>query len=377
MAERDYYEVLGVGRDADPAAIKKAYRNLAMQHHPDRNPGNGEAAEKMKEVNKAYAVLCDPEKRRLYDTYGPAGLEGYTQEDIFRSVDFSSLFREFGFGFGDSVFDGLFGRRASNRRGPRRGSDLRYDLSMTLEEVAAGTEKTVELPKAAICLSCGGTGAQPDGMETCRRCQGTGQIVREQRSGYGVVRQITVCGECRGQGKIIKKACKDCEGKGIIETIKEIKISIPAGADNGYSVKVDGEGEAISEGMPGDLYVVLNVQRHPLFERNGDDIYVQHDISFTTAALGGQVLVPGLSGDIKIDIAEGAQTGTVVWASGQGMPRVGKRGKGDQYVVLRVVTPTHLNREEKDLLKQFEKLRQKSSSDKSGKESGKRRMPRS
>ncbi len=368
MTERDYYEILGVGRDADPAAIKKAYRNLAMQYHPDRNPGNCEAAENMKEVNQAYAVLCDPQKRNLYDTYGHAGLEGYTQEDIFRSVDFSSLFREFGFGFGDSLFDGLFGRSTSSRRGPRRGADLRYDLSLTLEEVASGAEKTIELSNASACSSCNGMGAQADGLETCRRCQGKGQVVREHRSGYGVVRQIAGCGECHGRGKIIKKACKDCEGKGVVETKKEIKIDIPAGADNGYSVRIDGEGEAGVHGLAGDLYIVINVERHPLFERHGDDIYVQHDISFAAAALGSQARVPGLSGDLKVDIAEESQTGTVIRVSGQGMPRLGKRGRGDQYVVLRVVTPTGLTREEKESLRHFESLRQKSGGGKHGKD---------
>ena len=368
MAKRDYYEVLGVGRDADPAAIKKAYRNLAMQYHPDRNPGNGEAAKKMKEVNEAYAVLCDPQKRSLYDTYGHAGLEGYTQEDIFRGVDFGSLFREFGFGFGDSIFDGLFGRSTSSRRGPRRGADLRYDLSVTLEEVASGGEKTIELPKASACSSCNGTGAQADGLETCRRCQGKGQIVREQRSGYSVVRQITVCGECHGRGKIIKKACKDCQGKGVVETKKELKIGVPAGADTGYSVRVEGEGEASADGLPGDLYVVINVERHPLFERHGDDIYLQHDISFAVAALGGEVQAPSLNGNLKIDIADGTQTGTVIRVAGQGMPRLGKRGRGDQYVVVRVVTPTNLSREEKELLRQFQNLREKSDSGKHGKD---------
>jgi molecular chaperone DnaJ len=364
--KKDYYEVLGVGRDADAAAIKKAYRNLAMQYHPDRNPGNGEAAEKMKEVNQAYAVLCDPQKRNLYDTYGHAGLEGYTQEDIFRSVDFSSLFREFG--FGDRLFDGLFGRTTSSRRGPRRGADLRYDISVTLEEVASGAEKTIELPKAYACASCNGMGAQADGLETCRKCQGKGQVVREHRSGYGVVRQIAGCGECHGRGKIVKKACKECQGKGMVETNKEIKISIPAGADTGYSVRVEGEGEASAQGLPGDLYIVINVERHPLFERHGDDVYIQHDISFAAAALGGQAHVPGLSGDLKVDIAEGSQTGTVIRVPGQGMPRLGKRGRGDQYVVLRVVTPTDLTREEKELLRHFENLRQKSGVGRHGKD---------
>jgi molecular chaperone DnaJ len=368
MTKRDYYETLGVGRDADPAAIKKAYRNLAMQYHPDRNPGNGEAAEKMTEINQAYAVLCDPQKRSLYDTYGHAGLEGYTQEDIFRTVDFSSLFREFGFSFGDNIFDGLFGRRASGRRGPRRGADLRYDLSVTLEEVASGVEKTIELPKSSICLSCSGKGAQPDGLETCHRCQGKGQIVTEHRSGYGVVRQIAGCGECHGRGKIVKKACKDCVGKGVIETEKEIKIDVPAGADTGYSVRVEGEGEISADGLAGDLYIVVNVERHPLFERHGDDVYIQHDISFAAAALGSQARVPGISGDFKVDIAEGSQTGAVIRVPGQGMPRLGKRGRGDQYVVLRVVTPTGLTREEQELLRHFESLRQKSGGGKHGKD---------
>jgi molecular chaperone DnaJ len=366
MAKRDYYEVLGVGKDADPAAIKKAYRNLAMQYHPDRNPGNGEAAEKMKEVNQAYAVLCDPQKRNLYDTYGHAGLEGYSQEDIFGSVDFGSLFREFGFGFGDSIFDGLFGRRASGRKGSGRGADLRYDLSVTLEEAASGVEKTIELTKASACSSCKGTGAQADGLETCHRCRGTGQIVREHRSGYGVVRQIAGCGECHGRGRIVKKACKDCEGKGVVETEKELKIDIPAGADTGYSVRVEGEGEAGGEGLPGDLYIVINVERHPLFERHGDDIYLQHDISLVAAALGGEVQVPSLNGNLKIDIVEGTQSGAVTRVAGQGMPRLGKRGRGDQYVVLRVVTPTKLGREEKELLRRFENLRQKQGKDRKG-----------
>ena len=368
MAKRDYYEVLGIDRNADEATIKKAYRSLAMQHHPDKNHNDDQAVEKMKQINEAYAVLCDPQKRSLYDTYGHASLEGSTQEDIFRSVDFGSLFREFGFGFGDSIFDGLFGRSTSSRRGSRRGADLRYDLSVTLEEVASGVDKTIELPKASACSACNGTGAQADGLETCRRCQGKGQIVREHRSGYGVVRQIAGCSECHGRGKIVKKACKECQGKGVVETEKELKIGVPAGADTGYSVRVEGEGEASADGLPGDLYIVINVERHPLFERHGDDIYLQHDISFAAAALGGEVHVPSLNGDLKAEIPEGAQNGSVIRVSGQGMPRLGKRGRGDQYVVLRVVTPTNLTREEKELLSHFENLRQKHSGEKNGKD---------
>lgn len=359
MAKKDYYDVLGVARDADPAMIKKAYRNLAMQYHPDRNPDDEEAARKMKEINEAYAVLCDPQKRALYDAYGHAGLEGYTQDDIFRGVDFSSLFREFGFGFGDGLFDGLFGRKGSGRRRSRRGADLRYDLGLTLEEAASGVERTIELPRSSPCLSCQGTGAQADGLETCAGCHGTGQMVREQRSGYGVVRQISVCGECRGQGRIVKKPCPDCQGHGVNETRKELRVEVPAGADTGYTIRIDGEGESGAGLLPGDLYVVVQLERHPLFERHGDDIYLQHEVSFPVAALGGEVMVPGLGGELKIDVPEGTQTGAVVRVPGQGMPRPDRRGRGDQYVVLRVVTPTRLSREQKDLLRQFQRLREK------------------
>jgi molecular chaperone DnaJ len=370
MAKRDYYEVLGIDRNADETAIKKAYRTLAMKYHPDRNPGDAEAVERMKEINEAYAVLTDAHKRQLYDTYGHAGLEGYTQADIFRGVDFSSLFREFGlrdfFGFGDSLFDSFFGgrtTRTTTRRGPRKGADLRYDLTVTLEDVAFGVEKAIELPRVEQCPACSGTGAEADGLERCSSCQGTGQIVREQRSGYSVFRQITVCGRCHGQGKVVKKACKECEGKGVIEKTREIEVTIPAGADTGYQIKVEGEGEK-GEGFPGDLYVVLRVEKHPVFERHGDDIYVQKEIAFTTAALGGKVEVPALNGELKLDIPEGTQTGAVLRIENEGIPHVDSYGKGDEYVVVKVVTPTNLSRKEKELLREFQELRYKSEHDK-------------
>jgi len=366
MAKRDYYEVLGIDRNADENAIKKAYRSLAMKYHPDRNPGDAEAVERMKEINEAYAVLTDAQKRRLYDTYGHAGLEGYTQADIFRGVDFSSLFREFGlrdfFGFGDSLFDSFFGGRTTRTttgRGPRKGADLRYDLSVTLEDVAFGAEKAIELPRVEQCHACSGTGAEADGLELCSSCQGTGQIVREQRSGYSVFRQITVCGKCHGKGKVIRKACKECDGKGVIEKATEINVAIPAGADTGYQIKVEGEGEK-GEGVPGDLYVVLHVEKHPVFERHGDDVYVQKEVAFTIAALGGKVEVPALNGKLKLDIPEGTQTGAVFRIENEGIPHVDRYGKGDEYVVVKVVTPTNLSRKEKELLKEFQKLRQES-----------------
>jgi len=364
--KRDYYEILGVSQDADEATIKKAYRSLAMQYHPDRNPGDTQAVERMTEINEAYAVLSDAQKRQLYDTYGHAGLEGYTQADIFRGVDFSSLFREFGcrdfFGFGDSLFDSFFGKRTTARREPRKGAALRYDLTVTLEDVASGIEKVIELPRVEQCPACSGTGAEANGLERCSSCQGTGQIVREQRSGYSVFRQITVCGRCHGRGKAVREACKECDGKGVIERVKEIRIVIPPGADTGYQIKVEGEGEESEEGdgLPGDLYVVLHVDKHPVFERHGDDIYLQQEIAFTTAALGGRVEVAGLNGNLSLDIPEGTQTGTILRIDGKGMPRLGGYGRGDEYVVVRVLTPTNLSRKEKELLKEFKGLRQQS-----------------
>jgi len=367
MAKRDYYDVLGIARDADLAEIKRAYRNLAMKYHPDRNPGDAQAVERMKEINEAYAVLCDTQKRSLYDTYGHAGLEGYTEEDIFRGVDFSSLFREFGlrdfFGFGDSLFDSFFGRRTTTRRGPPRGADLRYDLAVTLEEVASGAEKTIELPRVEPCATCSGTGAEAAGLERCADCGGTGQIVREQRSGFSVFRQISVCGRCRGKGTVVKQPCPECQGKGTIEKTDEIIVRIPAGADTGYRIRIEGEGEK-GGSLPGDLYVILNVQPHPLFERHGDDIYLQREIAFTTAALGGQVQVSGLDGALKLSVPEGTQTGTVFRIDGEGVPHLNGHGRGDEYVVVKVVTPTNLSHREKELLRELQKLRQKSGRDK-------------
>jgi len=364
--KRDYYEILGVSRNADEATIKKAYRSLAMKYHPDRNPGNNQAVERMKEVNEAYAVLSDPQKRRLYDTYGHSGLEGYSQADIFRGVDFSSLFREFGlrdlFDFGDSLFDGFFSVRTTTRRGPRKGSDLRYDLTVTLEDVAFGVRKVIELPRVEQCPACGGTGAEADGLEHCSSCQGTGQVVREQRSGYSIFRQITVCDKCHGQGKVVRKACKECEGKGVIEKSREIELTIPPGADTGYQIKVEGKGEE-GDGLRGDLYVVLHVEKHPIFERHRDDIYVHKEIPFTTAALGGEVEIPSLNGEVKLDIPEGTQTGTVFRIVNEGVPHVDSYGKGDEYVVVKVITPTNLSHREKELLRELQKLRHESRHD--------------
>ncbi len=361
MAKRDYYEVLGVDKGADDATIKKAYRSLAMKYHPDRNPSDREAEEAMKEVNEAYAILSKPETRRVYDTYGHAGLESYTSADIFRGVDFGSLFREFGLGdlgFG-SMFDSFFGGRRTTVRERRRGTDLRYDLDVTLEELAVGVEKKTQVPRVSVCPSCKGTGAKEEGMKECERCRGTGQIVTERRSGHAIYRQITTCGYCRGRGTLVVQPCDECQGKGIVEEVREINVSIPKGADTGYTVRIQGEGEAAEDGgMPGDLYVVLNAKKHAVFERHGDDIYVAKKISFPQAALGDEVEVPGLDGNLKLDIPEGTQTGAILRIVNQGIPHLDGYGRGDEYIIIQVVTPQDLSAHEKELLREFHRLRE-------------------
>lgn len=364
MKKEDYYEVLGIDRSANQSTIKQAFRKLAMKYHPDKNPGDEHATAKMRKINEAYAVLSDPHKRRQYDTYGHAGLEGYTMEDIFSGVDFWGLFREFGlgdigFGFGSSIFDGLFGGgRAAGQ--PRRGADLRYSLDVTLEEAAFGAEKKIELPRMHICKSCNGTGAKERGLRDCEPCKGSGQIVTEQRSGYSIFRQITTCGNCHGKGKTIQDPCEKCEGKGFLEMTSELTASVPAGADTGYAIKIAGEGEAGAEGaVPGDLYVVLHIERHPIFERHGDDVFVSKEISFVQAALGDTVDdVPSLTGNVELEIPEGTQTGTMFRITGKGMPRLTGDGSGDEYVTVKVITPRNLTLQEKTLLREFGRLRE-------------------
>jgi len=371
LVKRDYYDILGINRDADDAVIKQAYRRLAIRYHPDRNPDDKQTVEKMKEINEAYAVLCDPQKRRRYDAYGHAGLEGYTAADIFGGIDFSSLFREFGlrnifsdfgFGFGSrrSIFDDFFGSSTTGVKEleARKGADLEYDLEIDLEEAFTGVEKKINLPKTEACPSCRGTGAARGGISTCKDCGGTGQIVREQRSGYGMFRQITTCRRCRGHGQMITTPCKKCQGKGIVELEREISVQIPRGADTGHTIKVEGEGEASSgRGEAGDLYIKLRVKEHPLFERQGSDIYVKKEITVTQALLGGKVYgVPSLSGNIMIQIAESTEDGTIIRVPGQGMSKF-EDERGDEHVIIKVTLPKNLTQTEKALLYQFERLR--------------------
>ena len=355
MAKRDYYDVLGVDKGSDEASIKKAYRALAMKYHPDRNQGDTESSDKMKEINEAYAVLSDRNKRGLYDTYGHAGLEGYTQEDIFRGVDFTSIFDEL---FGGGGFSSIFGRQRKERaRQPQRGADLRYDLSVSLEDVAFGKEMEIVIPRVDTCSACKGTGAKEGGLKECKACRGSGQRVIEQRSGSTLFRQIAVCPDCNGKGREVTNPCDDCKGRGSVEDEREIHISIPRGADSGYAMKIEGEGATGLSGN-GDLYVVLEVENHPVFERHGDDIYVLKEVEFPQAALGGEIHdIPGLEGNVSVDIPQGTQNGEVLRIIDVGVPHLGNHGRGDQYVVIKVMTPMDLTEEEEDLLRRFHESR--------------------
>lgn len=376
MEKRDYYQILGIARNASEEEIKKAYRKLVMKYHPDRNP-DPRATEKMKEINEAFAVLSDPIKRQKYDRYGHKGLEGYTAEDIFGGIDFDSIFSELGlrnilskffggFGFeGGSIFDSFFGEnsRFSSRTGSKelaakRGADLQYDLVIELEDAFWGSEKKITLPKMETCPACHGTRAAKGGLSTCKECQGRGQIIYEQRSGWSVFRQITTCPKCRGQGKMITSPCRKCQGKGTVEVQKEIRVQIPIGADTGHTIKVEGEGEPGEDGgLAGDLYIRLRVKDHPIFERRGADLNLKKEIPFTQAILGGKIYsIPGLDGELSLEIPEGTENGSVFKIEGKGMPGFAEE-RGDLYVEIKICIPKKLSCEEKALLGDFERLR--------------------
>jgi molecular chaperone DnaJ len=350
LAKRDYYEVLGVGKNANTQEIKSAYRKLAIRYHPDRNPEDPKAEEQFKEASEAYSVLSDAEKRSRYDRFGHAGLggaQGGFDPEIF--ADFTDIFGDF-FGFGD-----LFGGR-SGRRGSRvqRGADLRYDLQISFEEAVSGVLTKIKLPRQENCAGCEGTGADPKvGTETCSTCAGHGQV-RFQQGFFTISR---TCSNCSGTGRIVRQPCRTCGGQGRIVKEKTLELKIPAGVDNGTRLRVASEGEAgASGGPPGDLYVVLRVQDHPFFKRQDADIYCEIPLTFTQAALGAEIKVPTLNGAEPIKVPEGTQTGTVFRLKNRGIKSLEGRGTGDQFVTVRVVTPTQLRREQKDLLRQFAEI---------------------
>jgi molecular chaperone DnaJ len=344
--KRDYYEVLGVPRDASPEDIKKAFRQLAFRYHPDRNKDDG-ASEKFKEVNEAYECLCDADKRAAYDRFGHTGPEGVFGGRGFDGFDFG--------GFGD-IFEAFFGGTgASTRQAPRRGDDLRYTVSVTFEEAALGCEKEIEISRTELCATCHGTRARSGTQPVrCHACGGTGQVRRVQRSLFGQFINTSVCGQCHGEGRIINDPCPDCRGSGFQKRKRSIMVKVPAGIDDGNGIRLTGEGDAGARGAAaGNLYVVVEVRKHRFFTREGDNIVYDLPVNFAQAALGAEIDVPTLYGAQKLKVPAGSQTGRVFRLKDRGVPRLRGMGRGDQLVVLRVVTPESLSKEQRRL---FEEL---------------------
>lgn len=358
-AKRDYYEVLGVSRSASDAEIKKAYRALAKKYHPDMNPGDKEAEKKFKEASEAYAVLSDAEKRRQYDQFGHAAFEGgaggaggFGGFD-FNGADFSDI-------FGD-IFGDLFGGGARRGRGsgPMKGANIRKSIRITFEEAVFGCEKELDLVLKDPCSSCQGTGAKPGtSPETCPKCGGKGQVVYTSQSFFGTVQNVQTCPNCGGSGKIIKEKCPDCAGTGYTSSRKKIKVTIPAGIDNGQSVRIRDKGEpGVNGGPRGDLLVEINVSRHPIFQRQDVHIFSTVPISFAQAALGGDVKIPTVDGDVLYTVKPGTKTDTKVRLKGKGVPSLrNAQVRGDHYVTLVIQTPEHLSAEAKEALKRFDEL---------------------
>lgn len=358
MAEqkRDYYEVLGVDKNADDSAIKKAYRVLAKKYHPDMNPGDAEAEKKFKEASEAYAVLSDPDKRRQYDQFGHAAFDGGAGGA--GGFDFSGT--DFGDIFGD-IFGDLFGgaRSRSRSSGPMKGANLRTSVRITFEEAVFGCKKEIELNVKETCKTCNGSGAKPGtSPETCSKCGGKGQVVFTQQSLFGTVRNVQACPDCQGSGKIIKEKCADCRGTGYSAMKKRYSVDIPAGIDNGQSTRMPGLGEpGINGGPRGDVLIEVIVGRHPIFQRQDFDIYSTVPVSFAVAALGGEILIDTVDGKVIYDVKAGTQTDTRIRLRGKGVPSWrNKDVRGDHYVTLVVQVPDKMKPEAKELLRQFDEL---------------------
>lgn len=358
MAEqkRDYYEVLGVDKNADEAAIKKAYRVLAKKYHPDMNPGDAEAEKKFKEASEAYAVLSDPEKRRQYDQFGHAAFDGGAGGGgfDFSGTDFSDI-------FGDIFGDFFGGGRRSNARnnGPMKGANIRTSVRITFEEAVFGCSKEIDLTVKETCKTCNGSGAKPGtSPETCSKCGGKGQVVFTQQSFFGTVRNVQTCPDCQGSGKVIREKCADCRGTGYIPMKKRYSVEIPAGIDNGQSVRQPGLGEpGVNGGPRGDVLVEVIVGRHPIFQRQEFNIYSTVPVSFAVAALGGEIYIDTVDGKVIYDVKAGTQTDTKVRLKGKGVPSWrNKDVRGDHYVTLVVEVPDKLKPEAKELLRQFDAL---------------------
>ncbi len=356
MAEqkRDYYEVLGVSKDASEAEIKRAYKKLARHYHPDMNPGDKEAEEKFKEINEANEVLSDPDKKARYDQFGFAGVDpNYAGGGggFGGGFDFGDLGDLFG-----SFFTGGFGGGGQQRRnGPQRGESIRMSVSLSFTEAAFGCEKDVTLERSEECSTCGGNGcAKGTTPEICPECHGTGSVQVRRQTPMGVFASTSPCSKCHGTGKIIHQPCEDCHGSGRVRKRRTVKVSIPAGIDNGQTISLRGQGHAGKNGGPsGDLLITVMVKPHELFHREGTSVYCEAPITFTQAVLGGELEIPTIDGKVKYDIPEGTQTGTVFRLRGKGIPVLNGRGRGDQFVTVTIETPRNLNHQQKEALKKF------------------------
>lgn len=361
MAKKDYYEVLGISKSAGSEEIKKAYRKMAVKFHPDKNPGDHQAEERFKEIGEAYDILADPQKRAAYDQYGHAAFDSRSRAggggfggfhdpfDIFREV-----FGGGGGGAGGSIFEEFFGGGRRDPSAPQRGSDLRYDMKVSFEEAALGTEKEITVNKLATCEKCNGTGASKGSdVKTCGTCGGRGQVMMSR----GIFSVAQTCPACHGSGKTIENPCRECHGEGRVDRRSKIKIRIPPGVGTGTRLRSTGNGEGgMRGGPPGDLYVVLHVQPHDIFQREGDDLLCEVPVSFVTAALGGEIEVPTLSGKAHIRVAPGTQPGTIFRLRGKGVRNLQGYGTGDLHVKVTVEVPTRLNHEQKEKLREFAEL---------------------
>lgn len=352
--KKDYYEVLGINKNASEADIKKAFRKLAKQYHPDANPGNAEAEKKFKEINEAYEVLSDPDKKAKYDQFGHAAFEagggagGFYDADI----DMGDIFSMFGDFFGTGSTGGG-GRRS---RGPLRGNDLRTNITITFEEAFYGTSKEIQLNADELCSQCKGTGAKPGTYpETCKHCGGTGQERVTQQTIFGTMTNVRTCSVCHGEGKIIKEPCSECHGRGKVRKLQKLQVEVPKGIDNGQSIRLAGKGEpGTNGGSSGDLFVTVTVKPHSNLKRKGVDLYCEVPVSFAQAALGADITIPVIDSQVEFTVKEGTQTDTVITLKDKGFPNIrNPKFRGNLYVTIKVKTPTKLSAKQKELLKQF------------------------
>ncbi len=358
MTKQDYYEILGINKNASKSEVKKAYRKLALKYHPDKNKSK-DAEEKFKEISEAYAVLYDDEKRKLYDQYGHAGIDQqFSREDIFRGADFSDIFRGMGFDFGfggmEDIFERFFGgNRGFNRRQrQQRGMDLHYGLEISLEDAYKGLKTEITIPRTEVCDNCNGSGAKPGtDPKKCSQCDGTGQMKVSRRTAFGMFTQVSACNKCGGNGIFIDNPCPVCRGSGTVQKSRQIELSIPRGVDSGSHLRLSGQGEKPGPNIQsGDLYVEIHIKNHPKFKRDGVDLFQKTNISFPEATLGSKINVETLKGEEKLKIPEGAESGDIFKIKNAGMPFLKGSGYGDMYVEVHVKTPKKVNRRIKNLL---------------------------